>query len=220
MFWTDVDQANERLTGTIVSYGGVPTYIEEVRTKSSGIYARAELLENNDSGTFSNISLEDKKWNKFRDLPRLGWFNCTDELGNLRPVYLERRAVNSRSHGLTNPNTQAWNISNEGILRDRGHSIRGYLRNPGYLETCKGDEEYPKLSTILMSVGEGISGAAFSSKFCVVSTEEGMKWLYRKSRRIGFFSGTDSLNLFPKQGFFKEEIEATPSFDITNIKEF
>jgi hypothetical protein len=82
------------------------------------------------------------------------------------------------------------------------------------------EEAFPKLSQILMSLDETPGGVAFSSKFAVIVTEEGMKWLYRKGKRIGFFTGTESLNLFPKNGYYKEELGKCPSFDITNVKEF
>lgn len=223
MFWTDVNQAIERLNGTIVNYDGSPTYIEEAYTSKKGqVVARAEFLRDNPNEDTKVVALDDEKWNNFRDLPKLGWFNYVRPASEeIIPIFLERRAVNSRSHGLNGNNVSVWGTTNQGVEKQRyGGALRGFFRNPGYLETSQSEEEYPKLTTILMSLGSSPSGAAFSSKFSVVVTEEGMKWLYRKTKRVGFFTGTDSLNLFPKHGFLKEELERCPTFDITNIKEF
>lgn len=220
MFWTDAAQASERLTGCVVNYDGKPVYIEEVNLGEDQrtVECKALLLE---KGTRKRIVLSDQKWNNFRDLPRLGWFNYVSiTVGTITPVFLERRAVNSRSHGLTSANTNCYNLTPRGVEREKYANFVDYMKNPGYHETSVDETAYPKLSTILMALGEEPSGVAFSPKFCVIVTEEGMKWLFRKRNRIGFFTGTDSLNLFPKNGFYKEELQSCPSFDINNIREF
>jgi hypothetical protein len=218
MFWTDENQARERLSGTVVNYNGHPTYIDHVAlSKDQGVVAVAERLG---KGVNEVIPLDNEKWNNFRDLPKLGWFNYVGYDKTINPVFSERRAVNSRSHGLTTNNTRFFRTSGNGLERDRHNNLKDYFGNQGYLETANSDEAFPKLSEALMSLGDEPSGVAFSRKFCVVVTEEGMKWLLRKNKRIGFFTGTDSLNLFPKLGFYREELVAVPTFDINNIKEF
>ena len=220
MFWTDANQANERLSGTVVCYDNGPTYIDGVTTERNGrIVAVAEKLSQPAKGR-EVIALDDEKWHNFRVLPKLGWFNYITNSGQISPVYAERRAVNTRSHGLNSSNTKFFTTGSNGLERDRAGHVNGYFSNLGYQETCNDDQAYPKLSEILMSLGNDPSGVAFSRKFCVLVTEEGMKWLVRKNKRIGFFTGTDSLNLFPKNGFYREELQAVPTFDINNIREF
>lgn len=213
MFWTDATQAQERLTNSVLCYDKKPVYIDRI----DGEGALVIPLEG--SSKVKKVSLEDEKWNNFRDLPKLGWMNYVHN-DKVSPVFLERRAINSRSHGLTTQNTCAYLLSSDGLSKEKYGSFTEYLKNPGYHETLEDEAAYPKLSEILMALGDTPSGIAFSSKFCAIVTSEGMKWLFRKTRRIGFFTGTDSLNLFPKNGYYKEELEACPSFDINNIREF
>lgn len=212
MFWTDYVQAQERLSGTFICYDKVPVLVEEVGPE-------AAVIQNLAKNKRARVTLDDEKWNNFRDLPKLGWFNSV-AFGAVVPVHLERRAVNTRNHGLSHQNTVISSVSPDGVQPGRGQTLRDLLSNPGYLETMNGEENYPKLSEVLMGLGAGLRGAAFSSKFCATAEENGMKWLYRHNKRIGFFSGTNSLNLFPGHGYLKEELQATPSFDLSNITEF
>lgn len=213
MFWTDAAQAQERLNNCVVCFDRKPVYIERVE----GVEATVVPLYG--KSTVKRIPLEDERWNNFRDLPKLGWFNY---VGNERvvPIFLERRAINSRSHGLTTQNTSVYVLTPDGLSKEKYGGFTEYLKNEGYHETLQDEEAFPKLSEVLMSLDNSTGGVAFSSKFCAVVTSEGMKWLFRKSKRIGFFTGTDSLNLFPKNGYYKEELEACPSFDINNVREF
>lgn len=219
MFWTDTAQASERLHNSVVNYDGKPTYIEDVFTSNDNVPScHAMILPNSERKV---LSLADEKWNNFRDLPRLGWFNyVSSSQKRISPVLLERRAVNSRIHGLCANNVSSYQTARNGLTKERAAYITEYVKNAGYLETMHDESAFPKLSEILMSLDNNPGGVAFSSKFCVVVTEEGMKWLYRKSKRIGLFTGADSLNLFPKNGFYKEELQGCPSFDITNVREF
>lgn len=217
MFWTDINQASERLVGSIVNWNGEPVYIESVFANTKGQPVASCITEDDTK----IIELSDEGWNNFRDLPVLGWFNLVSERKNtVSPIYLERRAVRARIHGLSYNNTKIYRASDQGIENIRDTDLRYYFRNPGYKETMKDVSNYPKVSTILMALSSTPSGVSFSRNFCVIVTEEGMKWLYRKTNRIGFFTGTDSLNLFPRHGFYKEELQACPSFDITKIQEF
>lgn len=215
MFWTDTVQASERLVGTVVCYDKKPVYVNRVESRSAQILR----LSPGYYIDYENIPLSDKKWNDFRDLPKLGWFNFVTR-DKVVPYFIERKAVNSRNHGLTASNTNVFVLNPDGLVRDRYAALSDFLRNEGYHETMNSEESFPNLSEILMSLDETPGGVAFSSKFCVVVTSEGMKWLFRRNRRIGFFTGTDSLNLFPKNGYFKEELQSCPTFDISNVREF
>jgi len=217
MFWTDAVQAAERLTGSVVNYDSKPTLIERVETGRSGPVALARRL--GVDADVQSLSLDDKKWNNFRDLPRLGWFNYVGTR-LVTPIYLERRAVNTRTHGICNNNTRTYQTRAEGVAATRDQDVTLLFRNAGYQETQHDESAYPPVSEILMSLDAEPSGISFSPKFCIVFTAECMKWLYRKTKRIGFFTGTDSLNLFPKMGFYKEELERCPTFDIQNVREF
>ncbi len=219
MFWTDAVQASERLTGSIVNFDGHPTLIDRIESRKSGPAALSRKLGGAEDPEY--ISLDNEKWNNFRDLPKLGWFNYLGGSGKIHPFYVERRAVHTRIHGITSNNTRVFSCKAEGVTANsRDYNVVDLFRNTGYLETCKSDEEFPKVSEILMALDPEPSAVAFAPKFCVVVTDEGMKWLYRKTKRIGFFTGTDSLNLFPKMGYYKEELQRCPTFDIQNVREF
>lgn len=212
MFWTDAVQAQERLSGCAVCYDKKPVYIDQIGTKN---VSYVDLVD----GAYKTTTLDDEKWFNFRDLPKLGWFNYVG--GNkIVPIYMERRSINSRSHGLNTNNVKTWTLTADGLSTERYSNFTEYMKNVGYHETMADEAAYPKLSEILMSLDESPGGVAFSSKFCVVVTSEGMKWLFRRDRRIGFFTGADSLNLFPRNAYYKEELQACPSFDINNIREF
>lgn len=218
MFWTDAVQAQERLAGTFVCYDKKPVFIDRIEAKKSGVVA---ITYDAGEGDYRQRNLEDEKWNNFRDLPVLGWFNYINSSGNIVPYLLERRSVNTRSHGLSSSNTRLHVIAKDGVSKmERGFNLNDFFRNPGYMETYDDETSFPKLSEILMALDDNPGGVAFSRKLAVCVTEEGMKWLVHKNRRIGFFTGTDSLNLFPKNGFYKEELLACPNFDINNIREF
>jgi hypothetical protein len=218
MFWTDAVQASERLTGSVVNFDGHPTLIDRVESKRAGPTAFVRKLGLNEEAEF--ISLDNEKWNNFRDLPKLGWFNYVTGREKVQPFYIERRAVNTRTHGLSSNNTRVHILRAEGVSSNRDYNVVDLFRNVGYQETQQDDAAFPRVSEILMALDNEPNGVAFSPKFCIVVTEEGMKWLYRKTKRIGFFTGADSLNLFPKMGYYKEELQSCPAFDIQNVREF
>lgn len=222
MFWTDVTQAQERLQGTFVCYDKKPFFIERVDHRDDKGGPCAVGVPSSSNGKVKVLSLSDEKWNDFRDLPVLGWFNYIPFGSDIiQPVLIERKAVNSRSHGINGNNTRLYILERDGVKQyPRSFDLMPYFSNEGYQETSVDERGYPNLSTILAALDDTPGGVAFSRKFCVVVTAEGMKWLVRRDKKIGFFTGTDSLNLFPKMGFYKEELQACSSFDINNIKEF
>lgn len=221
-FWTDLQQAQERLSGTVVLYDNFPVHISQIEGADDGV-PRAYINQCGAEGrgeTPLRKRLDSPKFSRFRELPKLGWANSLGE----KPyaVLLSRNIRNSRSHGLSNnnvtllvssfdPSNHLFSLTPVGITFDR------FMYNDGFVALHKG--QYPSLEKTLMSIGERRS-IAFSPIFAVLRDRNGLRWLYRKEEPIGVFTGVDSLNLFTSKSYLREEIMDDPLFTINTIREF
>jgi len=219
-FWEDAGQAQERLSGTIVSHEGRPFYVRSIEpgedyddnmARVFGFYAGAQ--------NGKEVPMDDKGFQKFRVLPTLGWGNY--EIGShLVTAHLARKATRSRSHGLSSNNTKVLVFSGRNLVGCRDYNAETYMRTQSFSDIqTDPDNTYPPLAEILLAIREN-SAIAYSPKFCVFRCENGVRWLYRGSDRIGMFSGANTLSLFPKLGFYREEIAADPKFTLDTIQEF
>lgn len=216
-FWTDLTQAQERLTHCVVLYDDQPFYIESVEAHEDGI-PRARLLACNPTREASRKMLNSPKFKRFRDLPRLGWSNMGGAMG---AALLERRAVTTRTHGLNNNNVSVKTFrtvdSGEVLLRGGNYNFNGCMFLQGFSDANSG--KFPTLAGILQNIAEG-SAIAYSRKFCVFRDTTGIRWLYRNSDRVGLFTGVDTLNLLTKFAFLREEIMEDEAFTLNTIREF
>lgn len=221
-FWTDAAQAQERLCTSYVMLGDIPVRVEAIRDKHEYGYEKDKVYVAYPPQHRSDemlIDMDDERWNKFRSLPPLGWVNYhgTRLIG---AVYLSRTARNTRQHGLNSNNVTAYDFQSEagGQLSRSGNITADYVfQSEGYLESIRG--EYPSLEEILANIKEGTS-IAYSPKFAVYRCEDGVRWLYRKRNRVGMFIGADTLSLFPRLGFYREEIQDDKAFTLNQIQEF
>jgi hypothetical protein len=218
IFWTDTEQARERLSGTVVLYDGQPVYINDIENGDNfedGIpRANISMCGQVDGKTFRK-RLDSPKFNKFRSLPELGWINST----KYGAILLQRRATRSRLHGLSGNNVYA-----SFFLGMPEYTIGRFERGweavwntKSFIDQC--NNEYPSLASILLNIEEA-SGLAFSRKFAVYRDTLGLRWLYRETDRIGIFTNANSLNLLEKFKFYREEIMAEPNFTLDNIQEY
>lgn len=223
MFWTDLTQANERLRGTFILYDNSrPFYVEQAIENDKGkacLYGY--FCKSEGKISYQYIPLDDEKWNNFRTLPPLGWFNFITKDKTIIPVYLKRRAINTRTHGLTHNNSYTLTFRKGYDKPSKSESVifNNVFQNQGYIERCEDKNNYPLCSEIVNSITEN-EGCAFSSLFCVFMSNEGIRWLFRKNQRIGLFTGVDTLTLFPKFSYLVEEITERANFDIANVREF
>lgn len=222
-FWTDVQQATERLRHCVVSYDGVPYYVRNVLDGRDfdDRCTRAVLQACDSRGDESRKKLNSPKFKRFRELPELGWFNYEgDRFG---AVLLTRRAVTTRVHGLSTNNVVCTapvnNAQGTPLLKSTGDTgFTEFIFNDGFQNIHK--KAYPSLLATLNNIVEG-SAIAVSNKFCVIRDGKGIRWLYRNEAIVGLFTGADTLNLLSRHGFLREEIMADEVFaTITTIREF
>ena len=104
------------------------------------------------------------------------------------------------------------------LLPSRFVNATKVFKNEAYVnQSCQGI--YPPLKDVLVTLKEKTS-IAYSSKYAVFMCNEGIRWLYRNKRRIGLFTGVDTLCLFPKASCYREEIMEDPLFTLDKIQEF
>ena len=153
-------------------------------------------------------------------MPPLGWVNC-ERLG--MAVIVERRLTRSRQHGLNDNNVHAGIVNprykgGDGLIIWRDYAqYSKVLQDPGYASCIKG--EYPSLGDVF-NVIQPASTIAISQTFAVNQDEDGIRWLLKESKRVGLFTGVDTLMLLRTFSFLREEIQEDETLSIRNIQEF
>lgn len=218
IFWTDSEQARERLAGTVVMYDNLPVYVYDIENGDNfddGVpRANIQFCASKEEKR-QRKRLDSPKFNKFRSLPELGWVNST----KYGAILLARKAARTRLHGLCQTNVKGMFFYNapeyQIIPYERAWE---YLYNTqSFVDMCS--NVYPALADVLLNVQEN-SALGFSSKFAVYRDTLGLRWLYRETERIGIFTNSNSLNLLEKFKFYREEIMAEPKFTLDNIQEY
>jgi hypothetical protein len=213
-FWADTEQAQERLTNSFVLYDDTPAYVIEVTGGFGDGIPRASLYLGS-SREATRKRLDSPKFGKFRNLPKLGFMN-NPEKG--RAYLIRRIAARTRTHGLSDNNIRVTTFHPQSNSFDRPDTRFSTLaRGENFLALHKG--VYPNLSQILTVLANG-SSMAFARKYLVARDTDGLRWLYRETDKIGLFTGADTLNLFTRFSFCREELMEEPTFDINTIQEF
>lgn len=215
-FWTDANQAAERLNQSVVLYDNEPVLIHEVLPNEVPIKASVLFLKDR---SVKNKQLNSPKFGRFRKLPVLGWMNPVSDQGKLgvNAMFVTRRVISTRSHGLTGQNTVIHSLD-----RDHGRFILGYvgftsvISDRGFLDMHAG--KYPSLSQILMNIADN-SVLAYNHTYAVHRDGRGLRWLMRQLEPVGLFTGNDTLNLLSKFAFLREEIMEDDTFTLSNIRE-
>lgn len=218
-FWTDVEQAQQRLTGSCVLYDGQPVYIDRVVAHDDGC-PRAELRDCATGEALARKKLNSPKFEKFRVLPNLGWINVTGGVSRTGAVFCARRATATRTHGLNNSNVTVTNMSHNEVSstpQQGNYNFASVMFNKGFVEGHNGD--YPTLAATLQKI-QPRTTIAFSRKFAVVRDADGIRWLYRELQRVGVFTGVDTLDLISRYEYLREEIMAEKAFTINTIRTF
>lgn len=212
-FWEDAQQASERLTNTYVLHGDTPFFVQTVSPgdgETPSAIGRAYPLEKSEIH-----NLDDPAFHRFRKLPPVGWVNCERYSEGL---YLERRPIRSRVHGLNDNNVRVGFIPDQAVRLSFGDfSFESVVKDPAYAQCCVG--EYPSLEETLSCIRSGTT-IAISNKYAVKRDSEGLRWLYRLSERVGLFSGNASLLLANSSAYLREELVEDPAISVENIQEF
>lgn len=212
-FWTDQDQARDRLVGSYVKYGTGLFVVSAVEKRGKSLEAYG-YDPHDPNQTSVTCPLSDPNFKEFRELPPLGWVNVT-MLGKPHAVYLERIPVRQRGHGLSNNNVSVRDlIRGEAVKSDRMNA-QMVFNDAGY-KLCL-DGVYPSLEEVLDKVPVG-SVVAVSNKFAICNDRHGLKWLYRGNLRIGMVSGS-SLTLLHGMSCYREDIAEDPSVPFQTVTE-
>ena len=219
-FWTDIDQARQRLSGCVVNYDNEPVYIENVTRVDEDTTPRVIIYPCGVpmSGKGSRKKANSPKFDKFRSLPELGWMILN---GGKMITYVLRRIVSTQIHGISASNTVCSTIyysPDRASLIENGQrtNFSNVWPDPGFTAAQKG--EYPSLAGILKNILPN-TGIPFSLKYCVIQDGDGIVWLYRGLDKAGIFIGGDTLYLLHKKGFLREELMEDKLFTIDNIRE-
>lgn len=224
MFWTDHGQARERLSGTVILYDNEPVYVENISDpmdEGDGI-VKARIVTCDENRTASRKRLDSPKFKRFRELPKLGWMNSADP--RVGALFFYRKSVRTRSHGLSRANVNVVGFPTKssgnyaGSLQNYGEgTFDKFMFDNGFKDMHHG--RYPSLESVLSAIQE-CSSIAFANRFCVVCDDLGVRWLIRDKNRVGIFGGDNTLFLFKKFAFLREEIMAEPRFTVDQIREF
>ena len=228
MFWTDYQQAAERIAGSVVCYDGEPVWVDRILDPldddEGKNLVKAIIRTCDPDRTSSRKRLDSPKFKRFRELPNLGWMNASDP--RIGALFLYRRSVRTRTHGLNRANTNVLAFPSKAMVGAGGYlatlqsagegAFDQYMYNAGFKQMHHG--EYPSLASILTAIRE-CSAIAFSNLFCVVCDEHGVRWLFRNRDRVGIFGGNDTLFLLKKFVYLREEIMAEPRFTVNQIRE-
>ncbi len=226
-FWTDIEQAQERLTGSVVLYDGQPVVIQEITRgdpdpeKNRHGTPKARILEcGKPNADTSRKILSSAKFNQFRDMPNLGWFNPAGYPA-VGACFCTRRTVTTRTHGLINTNTIVSSFNHNGgetTLQDgQQFQFSNIYHDKGWLDAHNG--KFPSLDAILVNIAEN-SAIAYSRRYAVLRDGIGIRWLYRNKDRVGLFAGVDTLMLLTKFVYLREEIMGDDGFTLNNIRDF
>lgn len=215
-FWTDLQQATERLLDTVVLYDNDPVLVRNLEPADDGDIRCYISMCGTKGSENVRKKLSSPKFHRFRELPNLGWVNRRDRPG--QAVFLSRRVVATRQHGLSNNNVLCYSLNNSGGVFTAGNiSFYNVYTDAGFVESHKGD--FPSLRTILDKIQPNTI-MAYGLHYAVIRDADGIRWLYRDMDRVGLFFGADSLLLLASKSFLREEIMADRAFTIGNIREF
>ncbi len=208
MFWTDINQARDRLNNTYLMLGKDPVYIRDF-SSTGEVYVHNYRLGGKPA---EPVPLE--AFGDFRKLPPLGWINL---LGKDVPdaVYAERVPLINRSHGLRGDGVAVFQFEGGVLDYTRNHSLGTILADKGYLLTVDGD--YPTIEDVVENIPPNCT-TAVSRKLAVASGSDGLSWLYRRRERLGFFT-KNSLRIFPTLSFYRDELICEGGFENIQIKE-
>lgn len=203
-FWTDNQQAHERLAESLILYDNQVVKVREVTGAGKISFYRPE------DGSYGTAMMEDNKWGKFRTLPRLGWFNVALKPGKYtsRPlvgaVYLSRRSIKSRTHGLTSAGVTVYDF----FTSQNTELVKSGILSLEVVYACgtySDPQHYTPFTDAYPLLREGVS-VALSPKFALHKDKNGLVWLYRKRKIIALVPDVTSLLLLKSAQFYREDI--------------
>lgn len=206
-FWTDDQQAYERLRRSVVIHDNRPVYVHNVHDGKALVSSKFYTPR----GQRLRIPLNDAGWNKFRTLPRVGWYN---ELYNGRysAVYVKRQAYRGRTHGFAEANTQFYAVDVDRTIRVE----RNLMTLVTHCVSFGMKGKYPTMKTVL-SRSEARQTQALSPKWALRRGLDNDFTLFRKLRKVGTYR-EGVLHLDQGLNYLVEEIQQDPCLPIDTIQ--
>jgi hypothetical protein len=205
MFWEDVQQAQDRLSGTYVLHGDKVVFVE--RCENRDRLPSARCLDTIASST-AWYPLTDEAFHDFHKLPPLGYVNIT-RTGYPHAVLLQRLPERSRSHGLKTNRISVSGLVGPG-LAPSAYNYDHIVVDKGYGMAIRG--EYPTAKEILDNLDEDTS-AAFSPSYAISRDSFGILRLFRKQLMIGVID-EEVVKFARTTDCYREELQQTTTFDI------
>lgn len=213
-FWTNMEQARSRLTGSVVFYEDEPVQITDVfRGESDGLLRG--LVKFISTGAQTSKRLDSPRFQGFRKIPSPGFLNLFNK--NVKHVhFLSRRPVRTVVHGLHSNNTQMASFGphngDNDVLSTRNAALmfENAVAMPGFATSLKRD--YPSFQECFQNLCPD-SSAAFHKDFALYKDPMSWTWLFRQDVRAGLVLTPTSLLLGQGSRYMLEEIEEIDQFE-------
>jgi hypothetical protein len=199
------EEANMRLSNSVVLYDGRPVYISEIRRDEElpkGEICRVIMhelpLTDNNRGERKYISS-----GKFNLAPfKMGFLNLAG-----KTFYLSRNTARQNRQGLSERtlSVEALTASAQGSRLPR---FRDLLNNTEFVDMITG--KYPSVDEALTLLEQDdIASVAISREYAIVADEEleDLIVLFHKTKKVGFMPTKGSFKLSKKFKFLKEELD-------------
>ena len=186
--YESVNDANMRLSGTIVLYDGKPVYIREVGALAEGegkngdiyrVYIKELPIKPNDRGAYERKFISSKKFD-LAPFP-MGFMNTASG----KAVYLSRAPRRQQKQGLSEATLSQYVV---GDLSGQGRLVRfaDLTSSQQFVDCING--KYPSVAEATKMVAEGADSVAFSRVFAIARDKSlpELIYLYHKKDKVGF----------------------------------
>lgn len=212
-FYENREEAEFRLSGSVVMYDGDPVYVQTVENhddETVRLNIATLPLNENGGGKTVRKKIDSPLFNKFRPFD-MGNVNFLHN-GVISPIRIERTPARTRVQGTTGANCRI-SMIHKGTPAVANWSM--ILQNEGFVEMCKG--VYPTFREFLDS---GAPAVCISSDFTVSKGESGLIGLAYRFDKIGIVNTKGMVFLFPKYKYLKEMLEELKDFTGINTTIF
>lgn len=195
MLYDSIEEANNRLGSTVVTYEGRPVYVQEVIPHDDGVM-RVKFREFPFRGDLVRKKINSPAFKRFETIP-LGFMNLFSN-GRRHTTFCERTPNRQRRQGLSGDT-----FSSSSLIGERGVGFSDSISADAFREMVLG--EYPTYDEALGRLVPN-SSIAVDREFAVLRTPEGYTHVYHKRDNIGVVI-RGNLYLRPDRRFMIESIQ-------------
>lgn len=194
LIYDSVDEANNRLANTVVTYEGRPVWIDGARNHADGVI-RLNMIEHPFNSDVVRKRIDSPAFNRFRS-PPLGFCNYFDS-GSRHVLFCQRTSPRSRRQGLCSDNLRA-----EYLLTGNRERFDRIYRSEAFKEMIEGS--YPEFDEVMRLLVPD-SSIAVDREFALLRSKVGFTTLMYKTVEAGIiFRG--NLYLSPDHQYLTEMI--------------